>query len=208
MATTRRRSSPRTTRRQAAPVARRQQASRVQEPGTEKINRERSNRGSAQERGQERGQSRGQNAGRAQGRPVTSRQERGAGRKSTARRGARKAKKTEDGIIGYLKYLAIIIPIGLVLSFCNKAEDNADIKTEMLGLMELMPNYDQKKHYYIRLVNANHDTAFEASYREGGRRRGADFDAEKYMSMMKRAMAADARRDGEEEVAGYIEMLY
>ena len=190
MPTTRRRSSTRTGPRQTAATARRQQ-----DPGTEKINRD---RGSRQHPDQ----------GQAQGRPATARQDRGTRRTATARRGARKAKKTEDGIIGYLKYLAIIIPIGLVLSFCNKAEDNADVKTEMLGLMELLPNYDEKKDYYMRLVNANHDSAFEASYREGGRRRSADFDAEKYMSLMTQAMAADARRDGEEAVAGYMEMLY
>ena len=194
MPSTRKRSPPRGTARQAAATPRRQQSAQGGDPGTEKIER-----GATAQSG--RGGARSAKA------PSSSRQERGA-RKSTARRGARKAKKTENGIIGYLKYLAIVIPIGLVLSFCNKAEDNADVKTEMIGIMELLPNYDAKKHYYIRLIDANHDSAFEASYREGGRRRGADFDADKYMSLMKQAMVTDARRDGEEQVAAYIEMLY
>ena len=64
-----------------------------------------------------------------------------------------------------------------------------------------MPNIDT-------LLDLAHESAFEANYRMGGRRRQTSFDDETYIESVFQRMQDQARVDGRDDVAASIAATY
>lgn len=83
----------------------------------------------------------------------------------------------------------------------SKSQASADVRAQSVKLLESFPLYAQHKDFYQSAFDQAHQTAFDQSYRHGGRRRSASFDEGKYVSLLVDSIKRQATAAGNESVA-------
>ena len=64
-----------------------------------------------------------------------------------------------------------------------------------------MPGYDENQSYINSIFEPCFETAFQASYDMGSRRRSAKFDQDKYITTLFDNLMVRSKQDGKEELA-------
>ncbi len=102
-----------------------------------------------------------------------------------------------------------VLMVGAIVGwkFYNKGNDEAAIKSTMKEWVVGAAGYDSDPTYCDALFERFHSDVFEKTYALGGRRRGASFDDDKYISMMTSRMSTQARKDGKPEIATGLEEM-
>lgn len=104
---------------------------------------------------------------------------------------------------GLNKFIGIIIVVAIIVGFksYNKSKAADDIRSQTIEIVQAMPGYDENKQYIDSIFGPCFETAFEASYDMGGRRRSAKFDQDNYITTLFDNLMTRSERDGKEELA-------
>lgn len=104
---------------------------------------------------------------------------------------------------GLTKFIGIIIVVAIVVGFkfYKKERFSENIKSQSIEIIQKIPGYDENKTYIDSIFESSFDKAFEGSYDIGGRRRGAKFDENKYITMLFDNLIGKAKLDGKEDLA-------
>ena len=111
--------------------------------------------------------------------------------------GERKKKRGLHRFIGIIVVIAVIVGF----KFYNKSKAGDDIRSQTIEIVQTMPGYDENQSYIDSIFEPCFETAFEASYDMGGRRRSARFDQDKYISTLFDNLRQRSEQDGKEELA-------
>ncbi len=88
--------------------------------------------------------------------------------------------------------------------FYNKSQASSETKEQVRALLVALPEYPAHADYFNELLDRSHEDAFSAAYQMGGRRRGASFDAEKYLQVVFANMVEHARADGRADLVAAL----
>ena len=110
------------------------------------------------------------------------------------------AKKKKRGLI---RFIGIIIVVVIIVGFKfykkDKASDN--IRSQTIEIVQAMPGYDENQSYINSIFESCFETAFQASYDMGSRRRSAKFDQDTYITTLFDNLMVRSKQDGKEELA-------
>ncbi len=90
----------------------------------------------------------------------------------------------------------------------NKSDNSAEAAEALKSWVVAMPSYESNKDYLDGLIKKNHEEAFDANYKSGGRRRSAKFDSEAYAGQVFQGMIRQAQADNKPELAASIASTY
>jgi hypothetical protein len=137
--------------------------------------------------------------------PITSRTRKTLATRPVARRAPRRGAsgggKGSNTWMWWAGGIALSIVISLVLKLSHKANDDTEVRGEMIQVVHGFPDYADNSAYYGELVDRYHHDAFDAAYSMGGRRSSASIDAKAYLIQISARMATKAAADGKKSVA-------
>ena len=112
--------------------------------------------------------------------------------------GGEKKKKS-----GLHRFIGIIIVVAIIVGFkfYNKSKAGDDIRRQTIEIVQAMPGYDENQSYINSIFEPCFETAFEASYDMGGRRKSAEFNQDKYITTLFDNLMTRSEQDGKEELA-------
>ena len=104
---------------------------------------------------------------------------------------------------GLNRFIGIIIVVAIIVGFkfYNKSKAGDDIRSQTIEIVQAMPGYDENQSYIDSILEPCFETAFEASYDMGSRRRSAKFDQNKYITTLFDNLRVRSEQDGKEELA-------
>ncbi len=101
----------------------------------------------------------------------------------------------------------VVVAGGLIgMKYCDQGEADADVKGQAAEVVSQLPDYAGNEEYYASLIETAHPTAFDDSYRMGGRRTSSKFDDERYLQLLFQGMADQAQADGRTEIVGTLRL--
>jgi len=89
----------------------------------------------------------------------------------------------------------------------QRGDANAQVYAHALEIVENAPGYGEQPEIYEGLARNAHPAAFAETYSMGGRRTGASFDDERYLTLLFEDMISEAKRNGHDEAAADLEAL-
>lgn len=104
---------------------------------------------------------------------------------------------------GLSRFIGIIIVVAIIVGFkfYNKSKAGDDIRSQTIEIVQVMPGYDENKLYIDSIFEPCFETAFQASFDMGSRRRSAKFDQDKYITTLFDNLMVRSKQDGKEELA-------
>ena len=104
---------------------------------------------------------------------------------------------------GLNRFIGIIIVVVIIVGFkfYKKDEASDNIRSQTIEIVQVMPGYDENKLYIDSIFEPCFETAFQASYEMGSRRRSAKFDQDKYITTLFDNLMVRSKQDGKEELA-------
>ncbi len=103
--------------------------------------------------------------------------------------------------------IVFVIAVVVGLKFYHKGSDSAEVRDAMATWVQSAPGYEDQKTLFDELLAEAHEEAFNETYRLGGRRRSATFDANAYARTLFTQMKAHAMEQGHPEVAQAIDTV-
>ena len=105
--------------------------------------------------------------------------------------------------------IALLIGSGVVwMKYSDKGNSSAEVREAMLAIIASAPDYAEHQPYYQTLLDRHHELLFDEHYKMGGRRSSGSFDAQQYAETLFQAMANDAKREGHEAEAGFLQVMH
>lgn len=104
---------------------------------------------------------------------------------------------------GLNRFIGIIIVVVIIVGFkfYKKDEASDNIRSQTIEIVQAMPGYDENQSYINSIFEPCFETAFQASYDMGSRRRSAKFDQDKYITTLFDNLMVRSKQDGKEELA-------
>ena len=104
---------------------------------------------------------------------------------------------------GLNRFIGIIIVVVIIVGFkfYKKDEASDNIRSQTIEIVQAMPGYDENQSYINSIFEPCFETAFQASYEMGSRRRSAKFDQDKYITTLFDNLMVRSKQDGKEELA-------
>lgn len=132
------------------------------------------------------------------GRPATSRYAHGRKREAARR----------SGWVTWVVISFLVIPlIGFGFKLIGKSQDDREVLQAAHSVIASLPNYSAHAAYFDKLIDRCHSSAFEKSYRLGGRHRTSALNEKEYVTTLFADMKRIAEQEGEAEVAGTMAVL-
>jgi len=104
--------------------------------------------------------------------------------------------------------IAILAAAVLGYKFWQQSGTSNEVKAAVHSWVVDAEGYEKDPAYFDTLLDLAHESAFEANYRMGGRRRQTSFDDETYIESVFQRMQDQARVDGRDDVAASIAATY
>ncbi len=101
----------------------------------------------------------------------------------------------------------MIVIVLVAIKFSNRGDDSAQVLSEAKELIAQLEVYKPNAEYLDKLTERAHRHVFDKAYDMGGRRRGATFDEDKYLTALLDYMMAQCRTDRENDIAVALQKM-
>lgn len=98
--------------------------------------------------------------------------------------------------------VAIVVIVGL--KFYNRGADDKAVLDDMKQVIAQVSSSPEETTYLNRILEKEHQRAFDAAYDMGGRRRSATLDEDKYLNTVFTAMISQCERDKKKPLANKL----
>jgi hypothetical protein len=102
--------------------------------------------------------------------------------------------------------IGVVIVLLVGLKFYHKGEDDKAVLADMKSIVAELGASPADTAYLNKILDREHQRAFDAAYDIGGRRRAAKLDEDKYIQAIFKAMISQCNKDKKKQLADKLRL--